>query len=119
MAKLDVTSIKLIKFPPKIKKTLNPYVRKQDLLDEGKQASISIAEHKYNRNPTTSMRHYLRNFEDEILTRTSALYLNDSRQQAVLKIKSPALLEMTCNTVEFIRLRSELILCLSECAILQ
>lgn len=118
MAKLDMTSIKQIKFPPRIKKNQNPYVRKQDLLEEGKHLSIAIAEHKYNRNPTTFMRHYLRNFEDELLTRTSVLYQTD-QNKAKLKLKPPIILQMTCNAVEFVRLRSELILCLSECAVLQ
>lgn len=91
-------------------------MRKQDLLEEGKHVSIAIAETKFAKNPTSFMKHYVRGFEDELIQGRSAPGTEDKQ---LLKIEPPPVLNMCCHTLEFMRLRTELILCLSECAILQ
>lgn len=115
-AKLDNPSIKQFKFPPKLKKSQNPYALKQDMLLEGKHVSIAIAEAKFTKNPTSFMKHYIHGFEEELV---QSRRVTTAEDRQALRIKPPNVLMMNCCTLEFLRLRTELILCLSECAILQ
>lgn len=61
------------------------------------------------------MKHYVHGFEGELMQGSRA---DGTEDKQLLKIQPPSVLSMCCHALEFMRLRTELILCLSECAIL-
>lgn len=110
VSKLDLPSIKLYNYPKNVKADENLYQQQHDGLQEGKSVNIAIAEAKFS-DPGLFRRQVINSFEGSPS--------GNSTDTSKSKVYSPPLLKLHCNTVELLRLRQELMMCLSECAVLQ
>ena len=113
VSKLDLPSIKLYSYPENVRADSNLYLQQHDGLQEGKSVNIAIAEQKFS-DPSLFRRQVVNSFEG-----SQREPLSSTMDPNKLKVYSPPLLELHCNTVELLRLRQELMMCLSECVVLQ
>ena len=109
-AKMDKETIRNFKFPKDLKTSQNPYKLRKDGLYMGKSVSIAIAQELF-----CSPNHFNSEYvENGVYPHT---FTTSSENSLRVPTRSPPkLLFLLSNTVELLRLRKELILCLSECA---
>lgn len=112
VAKLNVPSIKLFPFPVGIKREQNPYLlRTQDMdLVEGKTVNISLAQSRFG-DKEDFQRNVVNGFKHEAM--------EDRNSSLLPQVQRPSLLQLECNALEVMRVRQELMMCVSECSMLE
>lgn len=121
VAKLDIPSLKAFKFPQRVPRRENPYLLKRDGLLEGKSVSIALAESKFG-DPAQFRKCYLKEVQAHEARHWPQPEQEggaSEKKQFAARLQPPSLLFLQCNAVELLRLRSELMNCLSECVALQ
>lgn len=111
ISKLDLNSIRMFHYPVGVRKEQNPYVLRQSddhwELMQGKTVNIALAQQRFNQ-PKAFQKHVIDVYQDQ--------EKDQGNSSSKPKIKTPPMLELQCNAVELVRLRQELMMCLSECA---
>lgn len=111
VSKLDLMSMKLFQYPQDLREADNPYRLRQasDYLDEGKSTSLKVAEARLS-DPKQFKKHVIDAFERQKAGKGQA---------SSLRIQAPSMLTLQCNAIELMRIRQELMMCISECKMLE